>query len=234
MKKLEKLLEKLTNSLQDPSVIIELIGAVAWLAVECLAIGVAIVMHAYIPLAMGTYVIVRVISTYYIKKVFFKKLNKILIEFSKCTALTFFILAIVTIFIISNKYFIGVIITTIHAFVYGNFKKYKNLKEEESINLVEKNLSEQFYKKVYAYYLPWNTEGLAKYKIENVEFYAIIEGQDVVVRYPIRPYVVGSNYEKNKIVPKKYLTEANSLIEKHIPKNSFIKYFHFSEGTVNY
>lgn len=220
MKKLEKLLNKVADWLRKEGTIAQIVTYAIFILLEVLLFLEGILLHEYILLTLGTYIIVRLVLLDCTEKIFFKRLNKVLIETPKCTAIIFFILAIVTL-IISNYSFVAVIMAVIQAVIYENFKNYTKLKAEQSRKLVDENLKENFYKKVYAKYLPWNTEEVANYKIETVNFYAIKEGPNVVIRYPIKPYLI----EKNNTVPKKYLTEKNSRIEKSIPKKEFTKYF---------
>lgn len=220
MKKVENMLNRATEWLQQEGRILRIVYYTILILFEVSLIFEGILLqHEYALVAIGTYIVIRLL-VYCRGKVYFKKFNKQLMEVPKCTAIIFFILTIAT-FVMAHYTFIAVILVSIQAFIYQNLKNNINLKLQESIKLVDENLKENFYKKVYAKSLPWNTEEIANYKIETVNFYAIKEGRNVVIRYPTKLYLI----EKNNTVPKKYLTEKNSCIEKIIYKEEFTKYF---------
>lgn len=220
MKKVENMLNRTIEWLKQEGRILRIVYYTILILLEVSLIFEGILMrHEYILATVGTYIVIRLL-VYSREKVYFKKFNKRLMEAPKCTAIIFFILTI-AIFVMANYSFIAVILVSIEAFIYQNFKNNINVKSQESIKLVDENLKENFYKRVYAKYLPWNTEEIANYKIETFNFYAIKEGQNVVIRYPTSLYLI----EKNNTVPKKYLTEKNSCIEKSINKEDFTKYF---------
>lgn len=218
MKKVEKMLNRAIQWLLQEDRLLRIVCDTIIIILEALGIGLAILLHEYVLITIGTYVMVRMLVAE--EKVVFRKLNNRLMETQICTRIIFFILAIVT-FVIANYSFIAVILIAIQAVIYQNLKNDINLKLQESEKLVDENLNKNFYKKVYAKYLPWNTEEIAKYKIETLNFYAIIKGTEVVVRYPTKPYLI----DKNNTVPEKYFTEKNSCIEKVVRKNTFTKYF---------
>ena len=218
MKKVEKMLNRAIQWLLQEDRLLRIVCDTIIIILEALGIGLAILLHEYVIITIGTYVMVRMLVAE--EKVVFRKLNNRLMETQICTRIIFFILAIVT-FVIANYSFIAVILIAIQAVIYQNLKNDINLKLQESEKLVDENLNKNFYKKVYAKYLPWNTEEIAKYKIETLNFYAIIKGKEVVVRYPTKPYLI----DKNNTVPEKYFTEKNSCIEKVVHKNTFTKYF---------
>lgn len=218
MKKVEKMLNRAIQWLLQEDRLLRIVCDTIIIILEALGIGLAILLHEYVLITIGTYVMVRMLVAE--EKVVFRKLNNRLMETQICTRIIFFILAIVT-FVIANYSFIAVILIAIQAVIYQNLKNDINLKLQESEKLVDENLNKNFYKKVYAKYLPWNTEEIAKYKIETLNFYAIIKGTEVVVRYPTKPYLI----DKNNTIPEKYFTEKNSCIEKVVRKNTFTKYF---------
>lgn len=219
MKKVEKILNRAIQWLLQENRLLRIVCDTILITLEALGIGLAILLHEYIISTIGTYIMVRMLVAIQ-EKVVFRKLNNRLMETQICTRIIFFILAIVT-FVIANYSFIAVILIAIQAVIYQNLKNDINLKLQESEKLVNENLYKNFYKKVYAKYLPWNKEEIAKYKIETLNFYAIIKGTEVVVRYPTKPYLI----DKNNTVPEKYFTEKNSCIEKVVRKNTFTKYF---------
>lgn len=220
MKNVEDMLERVTQWLRQEDRIPKIVCYTMLILFEvALILETIILLPNYIIATIGTYIIIRLL-VFCKQKVIFKKFNKKLMEIPKCTMIIFFILTIAT-FVMAHYTFIAVILVAIQAIIYQNFKNSIKLKIQESIKLVDENLKENFYKRVYARYLPWNTEKIANYKIETFNFYAIKEGQNVVICYPTRPYLI----EKNNTVPKKYLTEKNSCIEKSINKEDFTKYF---------
>lgn len=93
-------------------------------------------------------------------------------------------------------------------------------KRRKSIELVNQNLREDMYRKVYAHKLPNFTVGFAKVLVEMVNFYAIILDKEVLIREQIILY-----YHENDYIPKECLTERNSDITMRIPKKYFTKYF---------
>lgn len=219
MKKVENMLNRTIEWLKQEDRILRIVYYTILILLEVSLIFEGILWHEYILVTVGTYIVIRLL-VYIRGKVYFKKFNKRLMEVPKCIAIIFFILTI-AIFVMAHYSFIAVILVSIQAFIYQNFKNNINVNLQESIKLVDENLKENFYKRVYAKCLPWNTEEIANYKIETFNFYAIKEGQNVVICYPTRPYLI----EKNNTVPKKYLTEKNSCIEKSINKEDFTKYF---------
>lgn len=219
MKKVEKMLNTAIQWLLKEDRGLRIIYDAIIIICEALFILFGIPLHKYIIVTIATYILVRML-VYTKEKVLFRKLNNSLMEIEICTRIIFFILAIAT-FVIASYSFIAVILIAIQAIIYQNLKNDINIKLQESEKLVDENLNKNFYKKVYAKYLPWNTEEIAKYKIETLNFYAIKEGSDVIVRYPTKLYLI----EKNNTVPEKYLTEKNSCIEKIVHKKKFTKYF---------
>jgi len=91
---------------------------------EGVGIWVAIVIQNYLLLSTFTFVWVWVITECYINKIFLKKLDNYLLETPKATTLIFWIIYII-LMILSLNYFVGVILSTILAFMIGDFRKNK-------------------------------------------------------------------------------------------------------------
>lgn len=129
MKKLERLLEKLGEILSVEGMrTSEVIQTLFYLALMCLFEGVgiwiAVVANNYLFLSIITFLLIWMITECFVNKIFFEKIDNYLLETPKATILVFWIIFIITM-ILSWKYFVGFILSTILAFMLGDFKNNK-------------------------------------------------------------------------------------------------------------
>lgn len=139
MKKLEKLLGKLLEKLleitgakgmREGEVAQALIALIAMLVYEIFAIEIAIVIKCYLVLSLGTFSCIKLILECFINKIFFEKLDNYLLETPKVTTLLFWIIFIISM-ILSWDNFVGFIISTILAFILGDYRNNKENKNKE-------------------------------------------------------------------------------------------------------
>lgn len=132
MKKLEKLLNKISKAIEylriEPELCITILFLIMMLTMEILGIFVAILAHNYLILSTFTYVWVWMITEACVKKIFFNKFNCYLLETPKTTTLTFWTLFVVAA-VLSWKYFTAFIFAVILAFMYGDYNKTKKKEE---------------------------------------------------------------------------------------------------------
>ncbi len=129
MKRLERLLEKLAEVLDVSGMTAAevgelLISLALMLFYEGLGIWIAVVAQNYFILSIGTFLWVWIIVECFINKIFFEKLDNYLLETTKATNLVCWIIFIIAM-ILSWNHFVGFILTTILAFIIGDFKKNK-------------------------------------------------------------------------------------------------------------
>ena len=79
---------------------------------------------------MITFLWVWMIQECFINKIFFKKLDNYLLQTPKATTLVFGVIFIITM-ILSWNYFTGFMLTTILAFIIGDFRKNKENKKKQ-------------------------------------------------------------------------------------------------------
>lgn len=129
MKRLERLLEKLAEVLDVSGMTAAevgelLISLALMLFYEGLGIWIAVVAQNYFILSISTFLWVWIIVECFINKIFFEKLDNYLLETTKATNLVCWIIFIIAM-ILSWNHFVGFILTTILAFIIGDFKKIK-------------------------------------------------------------------------------------------------------------
>ncbi len=129
MKRLERLLEKLAEVLDVSGMTAAevgelLISLALMLFYEGLGIWIAVVAQNYFILSISTFLWVWIIVECFINKIFFEKLDNYLLETTKATNLVCWIIFIIAM-ILSWNHFVGFILTTILAFIIGDFKKNK-------------------------------------------------------------------------------------------------------------
>ena len=114
----------------------EAILGIIWLMylilLEIAAIAVAVNLRNYLLLSGVTYIWVWMLTECFVKKYLFKKLYSFLIKAPRTSGWVFFILFCITA-IFSWEYFVAFMFCIIEAFIYGQFcrfKKIKNKKEE--------------------------------------------------------------------------------------------------------
>lgn len=135
MKKLERLLEKLAKALnlgdmEAIEFIIVVLALLTMVLFEGIGIWMAVEMQVYLILSIGTLIWVFMILNCFVNKIFFKKLDNYLSKTPKATILVFSIFCIISM-TLSFNYFIGFILTTILAFMLGDFENNKENKKKE-------------------------------------------------------------------------------------------------------
>ncbi|MCI8344470.1 MAG: hypothetical protein HFJ42_00535 [Clostridia bacterium] len=135
MKKLETLLQKLTkiigvNGMWSSDVAQVVTCLVLMLLFGGIEIWIAVVFQKYLILSMITFLWVWMIQECFINKIFFKKLDNYLLQTPKATTLVFGVIFIITM-ILSWNYFTGFMLTTILAFIIGDFRKNKENKKKQ-------------------------------------------------------------------------------------------------------
>ena len=135
MKKLETLLQKLTkiigvNGMWSSDVAQVVTCLVLMLLFGGIEIWIAVVFQKYLILSMITFLWVWMIQECFINKIFFKKLDNYLLQTPKATTLVFGVIFIITM-ILSWNSFTGFMLTTILAFIIGDFRKNKENKKKQ-------------------------------------------------------------------------------------------------------
>lgn len=135
MKKIERLLEKLAKALnlgdmEAIEFIIVVLALLTMVLFEGIGIWMAVEMQVYLILSIGTLIWVFMILNCFVNKIFFKKLDNYLSKTPKATILVFSIFCIISM-TLSFNYFIGFILTTILAFMLGDFENNKENKKKE-------------------------------------------------------------------------------------------------------
>lgn len=135
MKKLETLLQKLikiigVNGMWSSDVAQVVTCLVLMILFGGIGIWIAVVLQKYLILSMITFLWVWMIQECFINKIFFKKLDNYLLQTPKATTLVFGVIFIITM-ILSWNYFVGFMLTTILAFIIGDFRKNKENKKKE-------------------------------------------------------------------------------------------------------
>lgn len=135
MKKLETLLQKLikiigVNGMWSSDVAQVVTCLVLMILFGGIGIWIAVVLQKYLILSMITFLWVWMIQECLSNKIFFKKLDNYLLQTPKATTLVFGVIFIITM-ILSWNYFVGFMLTTILAFIIGDFRKNKENKKKE-------------------------------------------------------------------------------------------------------
>lgn len=120
MKKLERLLEKLIGDKQPIDIIKDIVFLVELVVLTFVGIYLASSLNNYIMLSVIIFFWVGLIKETFLKKELFKKLNNYLRETPKATTLIFLIISVI-ILVLSWKYFIGMIFSSILAFIFIDY-----------------------------------------------------------------------------------------------------------------